>query len=176
MYIHLTHNTLYLYPTPLSVTLPHPYPSPLPFTFTLPYPYPSPLPFTLTLHPILPLSYPLPSTLTLHPHIVRCIGTCNRSWQPIHHPYPSLYLTHILSLTPTLYPYLLGALARAIDRGSRSINFALSAMLFHVAPTAFEVSLVSGILAYQLGTLHSRTCMPTRRTLSSFRTTPNNTH
>ena len=44
-----------------------------------------------------------------------------------------------------------GALARAIDRGSRSINFALSAMLFNVVPTALEVSLVSGILAYNLG-------------------------
>ena len=45
-----------------------------------------------------------------------------------------------------------GALARAIDRGSRSINFTLNAMLFHVVPTILEVSLVSGILAYQLGT------------------------
>ena len=45
-----------------------------------------------------------------------------------------------------------GALARAIDRGSRSINFALSAMLFNVVPTALEVTLVSGILAYNLGT------------------------
>jgi ATP-binding cassette, subfamily B (MDR/TAP), member 7 len=44
-----------------------------------------------------------------------------------------------------------GALARAIDRGSRSINFALSAMLFNVVPTALEVTLVSGILAYNLG-------------------------
>jgi ATP-binding cassette subfamily B (MDR/TAP) protein 7 len=32
-----------------------------------------------------------------------------------------------------------GQLARAIDRGSRSINFALSAMLFNVVPTALEV-------------------------------------
>ena len=46
-----------------------------------------------------------------------------------------------------------GALARAIDRGSRSINFALSAMLFNVVPTALEVTLVSGILAYNLGEL-----------------------
>ena len=35
---------------------------------------------------------------------------------------------------------------QAIDRGSRGINFALSALVFNVLPTIFEVSLVSGIL------------------------------
>ncbi|KAJ1417659.1 hypothetical protein B484DRAFT_413731 [Ochromonadaceae sp. CCMP2298] len=44
-----------------------------------------------------------------------------------------------------------GALSRTIDRGTRSINFALSAMLFHVFPTALEVMLVGGILTYNLG-------------------------
>jgi len=45
-----------------------------------------------------------------------------------------------------------GALSRTIDRGTRSINFALSAMLFNVFPTALEVMLVGGILSYNLGT------------------------
>jgi ATP-binding cassette subfamily B (MDR/TAP) protein 7 len=45
-----------------------------------------------------------------------------------------------------------GALSKTIDRGSRSINFALSAILFNVVPTIFEVILVTGILAHQMGT------------------------
>ena len=44
-----------------------------------------------------------------------------------------------------------GALSRVIDRGTRSINFSLSAMLFNVFPTALEVLLVGGILSYNLG-------------------------
>lgn len=35
---------------------------------------------------------------------------------------------------------------KAIDRGSRGINFLLAALLFNVVPTIFEVSLVSTIL------------------------------
>lgn len=44
-----------------------------------------------------------------------------------------------------------GALSRTIDRGSRSINFALNAMIFNVIPTFLEVSLVSCILTSQFG-------------------------
>ncbi|XP_042218563.1 iron-sulfur clusters transporter ABCB7, mitochondrial-like [Homarus americanus] len=44
-----------------------------------------------------------------------------------------------------------GALSKAIDRGSRGINFVMSALVFNVVPTIFEVSLVSGILAYKCG-------------------------
>lgn len=44
-----------------------------------------------------------------------------------------------------------GVLSRTIDRGSRSINFVLNAMLFNVFPTLLEVTLVSGVLAAQLG-------------------------
>ena len=44
-----------------------------------------------------------------------------------------------------------GSLSRIIDRGSRSINFALQSILFNIVPTAFEVSLVGGLLAYNLG-------------------------
>nr|VDD32540.1 unnamed protein product [Brassica oleracea] len=38
-----------------------------------------------------------------------------------------------------------------IDRGSRAINFILSAMVFNVLPTILEISMVSGILAYKFG-------------------------
>lgn len=44
-----------------------------------------------------------------------------------------------------------GALGRMIDRGTRGINFILSAMIFNVFPTAVEVVLVAGILAYKCG-------------------------
>ncbi|KAK4299637.1 hypothetical protein Pmani_028096 [Petrolisthes manimaculis] len=44
-----------------------------------------------------------------------------------------------------------GALSKAIDRGSRGINFVMSAIVFNVFPTIFEVSLVAGILAYKCG-------------------------
>lgn len=39
-----------------------------------------------------------------------------------------------------------GVLSKAIDRGSRGINFILSALVFNVVPTIFEVALVSSIL------------------------------
>ncbi|KAJ8649880.1 hypothetical protein MRB53_002903 [Persea americana] len=44
-----------------------------------------------------------------------------------------------------------GALNRIIDRGSRAINFILTAMVFNVVPTVLEISMVSGILAYKYG-------------------------
>ncbi|KAH0906735.1 hypothetical protein HID58_038562 [Brassica napus] len=44
-----------------------------------------------------------------------------------------------------------GGLNRIIDRGSRAINFILSAMVFNVLPTILEISMVSGILAYKFG-------------------------
>ena len=44
-----------------------------------------------------------------------------------------------------------GAVARIIDRGTRGINFILSSMVFNVVPTALEISLVAGILAYKCG-------------------------
>ncbi|KAI9689642.1 MAG: Iron-sulfur clusters transporter atm1, mitochondrial [Bogoriella megaspora] len=45
-----------------------------------------------------------------------------------------------------------GGLTRAIDRGTKGISFLLTSMVFHVIPTALEISLVCGILAYQYGT------------------------
>ncbi|KAI9175530.1 Iron-sulfur clusters transporter atm1, mitochondrial [Blastocladiella emersonii ATCC 22665] len=44
-----------------------------------------------------------------------------------------------------------GALTRAIDRGTKGIAFVLSSMVFHVVPTALEISLVCGILAHTYG-------------------------
>ncbi|XP_049866579.1 iron-sulfur clusters transporter ABCB7, mitochondrial isoform X2 [Pectinophora gossypiella] len=44
-----------------------------------------------------------------------------------------------------------GALSKTIDRGSRAINFVLSAMVFNVVPTIFELALVSTILGLKGG-------------------------
>ncbi|XP_019432494.1 PREDICTED: ABC transporter B family member 25, mitochondrial-like isoform X2 [Lupinus angustifolius] len=44
-----------------------------------------------------------------------------------------------------------GALSRTVDRGSHAINFLLSAMVLNVVPTILEISMVSGILAYNFG-------------------------
>ncbi|XP_064474253.1 iron-sulfur clusters transporter ABCB7, mitochondrial-like isoform X2 [Ornithodoros turicata] len=44
-----------------------------------------------------------------------------------------------------------GALSKAIDRGTRGINFILSALVFNIVPTAFEVALVSTVLYYKCG-------------------------
>lgn len=46
---------------------------------------------------------------------------------------------------------ILGALSKTIDRGSRGINFVLSAMVFNVVPTIFELTLVSVILGISCG-------------------------
>ncbi|XP_008553542.1 iron-sulfur clusters transporter ABCB7, mitochondrial [Microplitis demolitor] len=48
-----------------------------------------------------------------------------------------------------------GALSKTIDRGSRGINFVLSAMVFNVVPTIFELALVSAILGINCGIEYS---------------------
>ena len=52
-----------------------------------------------------------------------------------------------------------GGLTRAIDRGTKGISFLLTSMVFHVIPTALEISLVCGILVCLLEI--SRTMMLT---------------
>lgn len=47
--------------------------------------------------------------------------------------------------------FISGALSKTIDRGSRGINFVLTAMVFNVVPTIFELALVSSILGYKCG-------------------------
>ena len=44
-----------------------------------------------------------------------------------------------------------GGLQRVMDRGSRSINFVLTSLVFNVVPTALEIALVAGILSAQCG-------------------------
>lgn len=44
-----------------------------------------------------------------------------------------------------------GALSKTIDRGSRGINFALSAIVFNIVPTLFELGMVATILGIKCG-------------------------
>ncbi|KAJ7222939.1 P-loop containing nucleoside triphosphate hydrolase protein [Mycena rebaudengoi] len=44
-----------------------------------------------------------------------------------------------------------GGLTRAIDRGTKGITFLLQSIIFRIVPTAFEISLVCGILTYKFG-------------------------
>ncbi|XP_041462333.1 ATP-binding cassette sub-family B member 7, mitochondrial-like isoform X1 [Lytechinus variegatus] len=44
-----------------------------------------------------------------------------------------------------------GALSKAIDRGSRGINFVLMALVFNIVPTILEVGLVTFIMYYKMG-------------------------
>lgn len=48
-----------------------------------------------------------------------------------------------------------GGLSKTIDRGSRGINFVLSAMVFNVVPTIFELGLVSIILGAKCGMVYA---------------------
>ncbi|GAA94887.1 uncharacterized protein L969DRAFT_86188 [Mixia osmundae IAM 14324] len=60
--------------------------------------------------------------------------------------------THLLHLDVAFHlTRQTGGLTRAIDRGTKGISFLLTSMVFHVVPTALEISLVCGILSYKFG-------------------------
>ena len=61
-----------------------------------------------------------------------------------------------------------GQLARVLDRGQRSISFVLNAMVFHVGPTLLEVSLVTGLVAYQFGLPHASVVLGTVGAYTGF--------
>ncbi|KAE9991172.1 hypothetical protein EG327_000354 [Venturia inaequalis] len=61
-----------------------------------------------------------------------------------------------------------GGLTRAIDRGTKGISFLLSSMVFHVGPTALEISLVCGILTYQYGAKFAAITAATMVTYTAF--------
>uniref|UniRef100_A0A1Q3F901 Iron-sulfur clusters transporter ABCB7, mitochondrial n=1 Tax=Culex tarsalis TaxID=7177 RepID=A0A1Q3F901_CULTA len=52
-----------------------------------------------------------------------------------------------------------GALSKTIDRGSRGINFVLTAMVFNIVPTIFELALVSSILGVKCGAAYAALSM-----------------
>merc|ERR1719397_87282 len=61
-----------------------------------------------------------------------------------------------------------GALSKTIDRGSRGISFVLSAIIFNVAPTLVELSLVCGILAYTCGPAYAAVALSTVSLYAAF--------
>uniref|UniRef100_UPI00398EE099 iron-sulfur clusters transporter ABCB7, mitochondrial isoform X2 n=1 Tax=Pristiophorus japonicus TaxID=55135 RepID=UPI00398EE099 len=61
-----------------------------------------------------------------------------------------------------------GALSKAIDRGTRGISFVLSALVFNLGPTMFEVLLVSGILYYKCGGQYALITLGTLAGYSAF--------
>ncbi|CAG8490886.1 17826_t:CDS:10 [Funneliformis caledonium] len=61
-----------------------------------------------------------------------------------------------------------GGLSRAIDRGTKGISFLLSSLVFHVLPTALEVSIVCGILVYNFGTHYAAVTALTLLTYTVF--------
>lgn len=66
-----------------------------------------------------------------------------------------------------------GGLTRAMDRGTKGISYVLSAMVFHIIPITFEISLVCGILTYQFGSSFAAVTFTTMLlyALFTFRTT-----
>ena len=61
-----------------------------------------------------------------------------------------------------------GALSRAVDRGTRGINFVFSSLVFNVFPTALEVGLVGGVLAYKCGSSFALLTLGTIATYTVF--------
>lgn len=60
--------------------------------------------------------------------------------------------THLLNLDIGFHlTRQTGGLTRAMDRGTKGISFLLTSMVFHVVPTALELSMVCGILSYKFG-------------------------
>ncbi|KAI8970973.1 P-loop containing nucleoside triphosphate hydrolase protein [Pilobolus umbonatus] len=61
-----------------------------------------------------------------------------------------------------------GGLNRAIDRGTKGISFMVSSMVFHVLPTALEISMVCGILAYKFGPSYALVTLGTIITYTGY--------
>ena len=76
---------------------------------------------------------------------------------------------HLLRLDLNFHLYRqTGGLTRAIDRGTKGISFVLTSMVFHIIPTALEISMVCGILAYQYGSQFAGITVLTMVTYSAF--------
>jgi ATP-binding cassette subfamily B (MDR/TAP) protein 7 len=70
--------------------------------------------------------------------------------------------THLLNLDLSFHLQRnTGALNRSIDRGTRSLNFILSALTFNVVPTIAEIGLVLGVLTYNFGFAYSGVAVAT---------------
>ena len=61
-----------------------------------------------------------------------------------------------------------GGLTRAIDRGTKGISYVLSAMVFHIIPISFEITVVCGILTYNYGATFAAVTLSTMLAYSIF--------
>ena len=61
-----------------------------------------------------------------------------------------------------------GALSRILERGSRSISFALNAMVFNTIPTVIEVLVVCTLLLRKFGSLYATTVLSTIMAYCAF--------
>jgi ATP-binding cassette subfamily B (MDR/TAP) protein 7 len=61
-----------------------------------------------------------------------------------------------------------GALVRAIDRGTKGISQILQAVLFHIFPTALEISIVCSILIYTFGVEYALVTLLTMASYAIF--------
>lgn len=61
-----------------------------------------------------------------------------------------------------------GGLTRAIERGTKGISYVLSAMVFHIIPITFEITMVCGILSYNYGVSFAAMAFFTMLTYSIF--------
>ena len=61
-----------------------------------------------------------------------------------------------------------GTLSRILDRGNRSISFTLNAMVFNIVPTTIEVGVVTGLMAYEFGAMHSGVVLGTIGAYTAF--------
>ena len=61
-----------------------------------------------------------------------------------------------------------GALTRVLDRGSRSIQFVMQALVFNVVPTVLELGMVSVILTHQMGTAYAGVALGTIATYVTY--------
>jgi ATP-binding cassette subfamily B (MDR/TAP) protein 7 len=61
-----------------------------------------------------------------------------------------------------------GGMTRAIDRGTKGITFLLTSMVFHILPTALEITMVCSILTYQYGAKFALVTALTMTAYSAF--------
>ena len=71
-------------------------------------------------------------------------------------------LRHMLRLDASFHGRTAtGAITRMVERGSRSINFVLTSLVFNAVPTLLEIGMVAGILAVQYGWQYSAITLAT---------------
>ncbi|RKP19809.1 P-loop containing nucleoside triphosphate hydrolase protein [Rozella allomycis CSF55] len=61
-----------------------------------------------------------------------------------------------------------GALSRNLERGTRGMSFLLTSAIFHIVPTAVELSMVCGLMASKYGLTYALATLSTMATYTGF--------